>query len=150
MGCHIAVQYAADVSLAPKRSLFRKWALAAVSVLESVEYCELTIRVVGAAESGAHNERFRRKQGATNVLSFSYDDHKDPSRLLGDIVICAPVVQCEARDQGKTESAHWAHMVVHAIMHLCGHDHETPDQAAVMEALETCALRRIGFGNPYE
>lgn len=150
MECHVAVQYACDTSIVPDRRLFDQWVRAAIDVLGSVEYCEVTVRVVGTGESGALNERFRQKAGPTNVLSFTYDDAPDPTRVTGDIVICAPIVQQEARDHGKPETAHWAHMVVHAIMHLSGHDHETPDQADLMETLEARALGAIGFGNPYD
>ncbi len=150
MACHVAVQYACDTSIAPDKRLFERWVQAAIDVLDSVKHCEVTVRVVGTAESGALNERFRHKTGPTNVLSFAYDGTADATRVTGDIVICAPVVQQEARDHGKPETAHWAHMVVHAIMHLSGHDHETPDQADLMEMLEARALSAIGFGNPYE
>ncbi|MHB1951410.1 MAG: rRNA maturation RNase YbeY [Acidiferrobacteraceae bacterium] len=150
MALRVAVQYGCDPVIAPDRQSFRKWARAAISVLDPVPHCDITVRIVETGESQALNERFRHGTGPTNVLSFSYDNCADPSRISGDIVICAAIVREEARAQGKAENAHWAHMVVHAIMHLCGHDHETPDEAARMEALEVHALTAAGFGNPYD
>jgi len=105
---------------------------------------ELTIRIVDAAESQALNLDFRGKDKPTNVLSFQGD-----TVVLGDLVICAPVVAREAQEQGKALLAHWAHMVVHGCLHLQGLDHEDELEAVRMEARETRILKNLGFPNPY-
>jgi probable rRNA maturation factor len=110
----------------------------------------LTVRIVGKAEGARLNRRWRGKRGATNVLSFPGAELPgNGPDLLGDIVICAPVVDREARTQGKPRAAHWAHMVVHGALHLLGYDHETRAQAAVMESLEVKLLARLGVDDPY-
>jgi probable rRNA maturation factor len=106
---------------------------------------EVTLRIVGPAESRALNRRYRKKDKPTNVLSFPYDD----PGLLGDIVICAAVVNREAREQGKRREAHWAHMVVHGVLHLLGFDHIRPADAKVMERRERAILARLSFPDPY-
>jgi probable rRNA maturation factor len=105
----------------------------------------VTIRVVGAAESRRLNRRFRGKDKPTNVLSFPYD----VPGALGDVVICAPVVNREAREQGKAPAAHWAHMVVHGVLHLLGHDHIRAADAKMMEARERAILARLSYPDPY-
>jgi probable rRNA maturation factor len=118
---------------------------------------ELGVRVVGSAESRRLNARYRGKDRPTNVLSFS-PPYAAASRspkgvarpyLLGDLVICAPVVRSEAREQGKSLQAHWAHLVVHGALHLIGYDHEREAEAKRMERREVAVLRRLGFANPY-
>lgn len=105
---------------------------------------ELTIRIVGEDESRTLNRDYRGKDKPTNVLSFEGE-----GQVLGDLVICAPVVAREAVEQDKTARAHWAHMVVHGCLHLRGYDHEHDDDARRMEARETTILRKLGFSNPY-
>ena len=110
----------------------------------------LTVRVVGRAESQRLNRGFRGKDKPTNVLSFpASPEERALDGTLGDLVVCAPVVAREAREQGKAPPAHWAHMVVHGTLHLLGHDHERPRQARAMEALEVEILRGFGFDDPY-
>jgi len=134
----------------------------------------LTIRIVDAAESRRLNRTWRGKDKPTNVLSFPYQDPGPVSRVsgqsrtarvlrapaqdprpetqdlpLGDLVICAPVVAREARAQGKEGRAHWAHMVVHGVLHLLGFDHENDRDARIMEAREVATLKRIGYADPY-
>ena len=114
---------------------------------------ELGVRVVGSAESRRLNARYRGKDKPTNVLSFSPPyalraSGGGPS-LLGDLIICAPVVRAEAREQGKPLRAHWAHLVVHGALHLIGYDHEREAEAKRMERREVTVLRRLGFANPY-
>lgn len=122
---------------------------------------ELTIRIVGAAESRRLNRTWRNKDKPTNVLSFpaapvAPTGNGRPSRFpvkqfseLGDLAICAPVVAREAREQGKSPQAHWAHMVVHGVLHLLGYDHENDRDADVMEAHEVKILAQFGISNPY-
>ena len=103
----------------------------------------VTVRVVGAAESRRLNKAFRGKAKPTNVLSFGY------GRGHGDVVLCHPVIKKEARQQGKSLRAHYAHLVVHGVLHLRGHDHVTERAAARMERRETGVLRRLGIADPY-
>jgi probable rRNA maturation factor len=114
---------------------------------------ELTLRIVGAAESRALNRRYRKKDKPTNVLSFPSEKMGTDLDLspffLGDIVICAAVVNREAREQGKRREAHWAHMVVHGVLHLLGFDHIRPADAKVMERRERAILSRLSFPDPY-
>ncbi|MCB1807111.1 MAG: rRNA maturation RNase YbeY, partial [Candidatus Competibacteraceae bacterium] len=112
---------------------------------------ELTIRLVDEAESSMLNESYRHKQGPTNVLSFPFEAPipEIDMPLLGDIVICVPVVEHEAAEQNKPLMAHWAHLVIHGVLHLQGYDHQTETEADVMEALEVTLLDRLGFPDPY-
>jgi probable rRNA maturation factor len=113
---------------------------------------ELTLRIVGAAESRALNKRYRGKDKPTNVLSFVPSPVVGESQgegALGDLVLCAPVIAREAREQRKTLRAHWAHMIVHGCLHLRGYDHERPRDAGRMEARERNILKGLGFSDPY-
>ncbi|RRQ23029.1 rRNA maturation RNase YbeY [Thiohalobacter thiocyanaticus] len=128
---------------------FQRWAEAA---WRGEAGAELTLRLVDEAESAGLNRTYRGKSGPTNVLSFPVDAGDLPGLelpLLGDLVICAPVVAREAAEQDKTAEAHWAHMVVHGMLHLQGYDHLEPAQAVEMESLETDILRRLGYPDPY-
>ena len=114
------------------------------------EQAEVTVRLVDENEGAHLNQTFRGKQGPTNVLSFPFEAPPGVElALLGDIVICAPVVAREASGQGKPPVAHWAHMVVHGTLHLLGYDHIDPEQASRMEALEISVLEHLGYPNPY-
>ena len=103
----------------------------------------VTLRIVGESEGRRLNAKFRRKAKATNVLSFPYGAGR------GDVVLCHPVIAREARAQGKSVAAHYAHLVVHGILHLRGYDHEKKRDAQRMEAREIRLLRRLGFPDPY-
>jgi probable rRNA maturation factor len=145
----VAVQRATRTAGVPPVARLTRWALAA---LERKTRGELTVRVVGRGESAALNARYRGKRGPTNVLSFLSDPAAARSRELlplGDVVICASVVAREAREQGKTLAAHWAHMVIHGTLHLQGYDHENARDAAAMEARERTLLAGLGFPDPY-
>jgi probable rRNA maturation factor len=148
---HITIQQATDEALVPKKALLRKWAKTALSV--NNKPVEVTLRIVGMEEMTELNSTYRHKQGPTNVLSFPFEAPQDINMetiILGDIIICADVVNHEAEVQRKLPEAHWAHMVVHGIFHLLGYDHETDKDAEVMEALEIKIMRSLGFSNPYE
>jgi len=106
----------------------------------------VTIRVVGGVEGRALNRRYRGRDRATNVLTFVYDEGVS---LAGDIVLCAPVIAREARARRRTLEAHYAHLVIHGMLHLQGYDHERDDDAARMERREITLLRRLGYGDPY-
>ena len=130
----IAVQVA--VAGAPPATLLRRYA-------REISRADITLRVVGRTESQKLNKRFRKKNYATNVLSFPFGGGS------GDIVLCHPVIAREAREQGKALRAHYAHLVVHGVLHLRGHDHVRGAAAARMEKAEIRILRRLGFGDPY-
>lgn len=111
----------------------------------------LNIRIVDLAEGWALNRQWRGKDSPTNVLSFPADVPAAGNlRVLGDVVLCAPVIQREAVEQGKTSQAHWAHLVIHGVLHLLGFDHTDGPSADRMEGRETELLTALGFGNPYE
>ena len=138
----------------PAATAIRDWVQSALAVSEkSTAVSEVSVRVVDEAEMRTLNRDFRQQDKSTNVLSFPSGAiaglPADAGRLLGDIVICAPVVAREAAEQGKQLLHHWAHMVVHGVLHLRGYDHQSEEQAANMEALETQVLERHGIGNPY-
>lgn len=111
---------------------------------------QLTVRIVGEAEAATLNQDYRQRRGVTNVLSFPFGEpfHCQPP-LLGDIVICASRVAVEARQQNKPVLAHWAHLVVHGVLHLLGYDHLDSQQAQLMEDLEIIILEQLGFPDPY-
>ena len=115
------------------------------------EPSEVTVRIVDEPESQALNHQYRGKDKPTNVLSFPFEAPPGITvPLAGDLVICAPVVEREAQEQGKASEAHWAHMVIHGMLHLQGYDHIQDDDAEVMEALEIQLLAQLDIGNPYE
>ncbi len=145
----IAVQYACARRAVPAAVSLRRFAAAALRSRTNIH--ALTIRVVGGAESARLNATYRGKTGPTNVLSFPFQAPPQVIRdTLGDLVICAPVVAREARAQGKQPRAHWAHMVVHGVLHLLGHDHIKAREARVMEAFEKCILANLGYADPYD
>jgi probable rRNA maturation factor len=148
MRIRISVQRACEGWTVPEGRALRAWARAALT--DRRTEAALTVRVVGEEEGAALNGRFRGKNGPTNVLSFASEGIEaiDPT-FLGDVVICAPLVIHEAGEQRKAVQAHWAHLVVHGVLHLLGFDHERPGQAAQMEGLEIEILARLGFSDPY-
>jgi probable rRNA maturation factor len=148
MTIEIEVQNATVFGPVPDDGQLGRWAAAA---LRDRREAELTLRLVDEAESRALNERYRGKSAPTNVLSFPAELPAELDiPLLGDIVICAPLVAEEASSQGKPAEAHWAHLVVHGVLHLLGHDHQEEAEAGKMEALEIELLASLGFPNPYE
>lgn len=143
------LQIAAQTSSIPGKAEFREW-LNMLSRFVSVGPQSITVRVVEAEESQALNLQFRNKDAATNVLSFPSDlPEAFGADYLGDIVICASVVAHEARQQNKSLSEHWAHMLVHGVLHLQGYDHQQDEEAEAMEALEIKILAEMGFADPY-
>lgn len=149
---HITIQLAVnDEIFIPNKSLIRRWATKALKNHRITN--ELTIRIVNRDEMTELNKTYRNKNGPTNVLSFPFEmpDQIDlEQHILGDIVICAAIVNQEAQEQHKLLDAHWAHMVVHGVYHLLGYDHETDAEAEEMEALEIKTMQELGFTNPYE
>lgn len=137
----LSVQFASTQPPLPTATQLRKWAKAALRV-----DTEATILVVDEAEGRALNLTYRNKDYATNVLTFPLSETPN---LMGDIVICAPVVAREAKEQNKDLMAHFAHLTVHGILHLHGYDHEIEAQAELMESLEIQILAKLGYANPY-
>lgn len=115
----------------------------------AADVVQLSVRVVGEAESAQLNAQYRERNYPTNVLSFPADAVVPGLRVLGDLAICAAVVQHEASEQGKTVSAHWTHMVVHGVLHLLGFDHIKDDEAERMEALERRIMAELNYDDPY-
>lgn len=145
----LQVQNASGADWIPAEKSVRRWARAALGG-SGRERVELTVRVVDAEEGARLNQDYRHKAGPTNVLSFPFEDPPGvTTHMLGDLVVCAPVVEREAHEQDKALEAHWAHMVVHGVLHLCGYDHEVPAQAVDMESLETRILGELGYPDPY-
>ena len=138
----IAVQNASTARNVPAAARIRQWARAVLTVDARV-----TIRIVGQTEARLLNRSYRRKDYATNVLTFVFRDH---APLEGDLALCAPVITREARAQRKPVAAHYAHMIVHGLLHLQGYDHETDRDAAVMEKRERTLLARFGYPDPYK
>ncbi len=137
----LTLQLATEQTNIPSKAQFRKWAKAALRV-----DTEVTIRIVDAEEGRALNLAYRGKDYATNVLTFPLTEEP---HLMGDIIICAPVVTKEATEQNKPLEAHYAHLTVHGILHLHGYDHEIEEQASLMESIEVTTLTKLGYPNPY-
>jgi probable rRNA maturation factor len=135
------VQYAVKTPHLPTPAQFRRWARAALE-----RDARITVRLVGGREARALNRRFRGGDRPTNVLSFTL---QRAPHLEGDLALCAPVIAREARAQRKTRAAHYAHLVVHGVLHLQGYDHATERQARRMERRETRIVTSLGFPDPY-
>lgn len=166
MSIEVEVQNATDAENIPGMEQIQCWVEAALEGRK--ETAELVVRIVDVEESAQLNQQYRGKQGATNVLSFLFKVPEMATELssdsglsagsrlssemslLGDVVICAPVVEAQAREQGKELFAHWAHMVVHGCLHLIGLDHQVPKEADKMENMETKILKKLGYPAPYE
>ena len=137
----LTVQYGTRSAQLPSRARLRKWVRAAVGTSACI-----ALRIVGAREARRLNRCYRGRDYATNVLTFVYSDRRP---LAGDIAICAPVVAREARECGISREAHYAHLVVHGMLHLQGFEHENEREARRMERIETRILGQLGFADPY-
>ena len=143
------LQVASEAGRLPAQADFQAWC--AIALRQRSADSELTIRLVDEAEGRELNRTWRSKDYATNVLSFPADvpDELLDIPLLGDLVICVPVVEREAVEQGKTLDAHWAHLVIHGCLHLLGYDHILDSEAEEMEGLERILLAELGHPDPY-
>ena len=149
MGLKLDIQKVSQSSTLPDETLLNQWALQALD--DKNKKTEILLRIVDEQESRELNKAWRNKDAATNVLSFPVGEIiEQVPELLGDVVICAPIVEREAREQGKTSESHWAHLIIHGILHLQGYDHEQERNAKIMEAKEISILKNIGYSNPYE
>ncbi len=138
----LTVQYGIRSAQLPSRARLREWAHAALR-----RNLAVTLRIIGAHEARGLNRRFRGRNYATNVLTFAYPDQRP---LAGDLAICAPVAAREARERGIGREAHYAHLVIHGMLHLQGFDHENDRDARRMERLETRILAKLGYADPYK
>ncbi len=149
----VDVQIASECRLLPSIEQFTQWVKLATKDRAGAK---VVVRLVDEAESAQLNEMYRQKTGATNVLSFLFEMPQElpadavVDDILGDLVICAPVVAKEAAQQEKEPPSHWAHMVIHGCLHLQGYDHIDAEEAVVMESIEIGMLKSIGIDNPYE
>ncbi|MCL1073726.1 rRNA maturation RNase YbeY [Shewanella dokdonensis] len=143
------LQIASESTQLPAEADFLRWATTALD--GRLDEAEMTIRLVDEAESHQLNMDYRGKDKPTNVLSFPFEAPPGIELpLIGDLVICAPVVENEAQEQHKPLEAHWAHMVVHGCLHLLGYDHIDDAEAEEMEAIETELIESLGFSDPYK
>lgn len=134
----------------PELAELERWISAALQS-QQFEDAEVSVYIVDEEEGQELNAQYRGKEYPTNVLSFPADIAEEVGiPLLGDLVVCAPVVEREALEQGKTLSAHWAHMLIHGTLHLIGFDHIEDDEAIIMEALETQIVTGLGYPAPYQ
>ena len=146
----VDIQLADGSTKTPDARHIRGWVAAVFTTLERSPL-SLTVRVVGEEEMAKLNRRYRGRNQSTNVLSFPIEPLPGMrTDLLGDIVVCGPVVDREAATQHKSPMGHWAHMVVHGLLHLFGYDHESDQDAMVMEALEKSMLEGLGYSDPYQ
>jgi len=150
MAVKVHIQRATKLSALPSNQKIRKWVRTAL--VEGTGRFELTVRMVGAREGALLNWKWRRKKGPTNVLSFPAADNARvlAPGVLGDLVICAPVIAREAMQQGKSPDAHWAHMIIHGTLHLMGYDHIKLSETRKMESLEIKLLAAMGIADPYK
>jgi probable rRNA maturation factor len=152
MQTEFEIQRATKSITTPGDDQFQLW-IGAVPALQERRF-KLAIRIVDEAEAQRYNREYRNRDYATNVLSFPAElpeglPEEFRQSLLGDLLICAPVVTREAREQQRPEVDHWAHLTVHGLLHLLGYDHEQPGDAVVMESLETEILQKLGISDPY-
>jgi probable rRNA maturation factor len=147
----VHVNYAVPRRAIPAAASFRRWAEAAVEASRRRKPAELSIRVVDEREGHALNWRYRHKDCATDVLSFAAEVPRGiTTALLGDLVICAPIVARAARELRIPLKNHYAHLTIHGVLHLLGHDHQQTDDAARMKSLEIRTLRALGLPDPYQ
>lgn len=154
MTIDLELQIATNIKTLPHPSQFKKWVKVVFSnhfyKVKHLKDLELTIRIVDEVEIKQLNHKYRNKNKVTNVLSFegtiatAFDYY-----VLGDIIICAAVIEREAQQQRKELLSHWAHMVIHGILHLLNYDHEDPAEAAEMEQAEIVLMKKLGFSSPY-
>lgn len=152
MQVQVDIEIASASQQIPDSTLIEQWIGAALAQVESFNRAdaEVSLYIVDEDEGQSLNQQYRAKDYPTNVLSFPADLPEELNLpLLGDLVVCAPVVEREALEQQKTLTAHWAHMLVHGTLHLLGFDHIDDDEAEAMEALETRILTSLGFDAPY-
>lgn len=146
---YLDIQIATETSDYPSKPQFQQWVDAVLTDQE--QNSEIVIRLVDATESAELNQQYRHKQGPTNILSFPFEAPDGIEMdLLGDLVICAPKIADEARQQNKPLNDHWAHITIHGVLHLLGYDHIEDSEAEEMETLEIKLLNMLKIANPYQ
>lgn len=146
---YLDLQIASDFAEIPSLEQMQGWVDAVLT--DAAQDSEIVIRVVDEAESAALNSQYRHKQGPTNVLSFPFEAPEGfEMDLLGDLVICAPLLAQEASQQHKPLLHHWAHIIIHGVLHLIGYDHLDDAEAEEMEGLEIRILKALNIENPYQ
>jgi probable rRNA maturation factor len=144
----ITVQVIASNTFIPSRYFLQRWVNKALA--KQVGPSEVNIRLVSKKESAYLNNTYRHQTGPTNILSFPFEPPpKVSSNFLGDLVICAALVNQQAKQQAKTRLAHWAHLIIHGCLHLIGYDHVHDKDASKMESVEIQMLKELGYENPY-
>ncbi|MCD5363857.1 rRNA maturation RNase YbeY [Chromobacterium aquaticum] len=145
----LSLEVRSQTAVLPRPADLRRWSQAALQA--GVKQAQVSILIVDADEGRQLNHDYRGKDYATNVLSFALNEGEPVPGLplIGDLVLCAPVVEKEAAEQNKPLQAHYAHLLVHGMLHLQGFDHEQDDEAETMEALETVIMQRLGYPDPY-
>ncbi len=149
MTVNLTIQNICQANDIPSHDTMTQWANSALQTEQEVELC---VRIVDQEEIQQLNADYRGKNQPTNILSFPFDMHNVDLDvpILGDLVICADIIHSESKAQHKSRSAHWAHMIIHGVLHLQGFDHETDEQAEQMEKKEIELLAKFGYDNPYE
>jgi len=143
---NVDVQYACTAEALPKKEDFFLW----VNSVDYYDEANVCIRIVDTDESAHLNKKFRKKNAPTNVLSFKFDCPLDViPKTLGDIVICAALVDSEAREFLVTPQERWAHMTIHGLLHLLGYEHKKKQDAKDMELIEAQAMKKLGYSSPY-
>lgn len=149
MKIKITLQNVSQEKQIPTKADFKRWISKVLAKI--IQPTEITIRIVDAEESQSLNNYYRGKNQPTNILSFPFAVPPGvDTNLLGDLVICAPIVKQEAKEQNITLKAHYAHLTIHGVLHLLGFDHETAKSAKEMETLEIRYMEELGFTNPYK
>ncbi|KTC92968.1 MULTISPECIES: rRNA maturation RNase YbeY [Legionella] len=151
MSYHIDLQHACDEPIPVSDESLRTWA--ELALLEHMDSAELTLRLVDPTEITDLNHTYRHQNKPTNVLAFPSelpDNIELDYPLLGDVIICPLVLQQESQESGKSLQEHWAHIVIHGVLHLLGYDHIKDSDAGIMQALEVKLLSKLGFANPYQ
>ena len=148
MGMRLIIQNVSKTKAIPSKQQFRAWVAMALAPRRKNQ--EIIIRIVGVKEITKLNQHYRKKNKPTNIISFNFCPPANiKTNLLGDLVICAPIVKLEAKLQHKTILSHWAHLTVHGVLHLLGYDHKNAKEAQKMEGLEIKILKRLGVADPY-
>ena len=144
------IQRIVELDSLPSDDDFQLWVDKALA--DYSQHAEVVIRIVDTEEMTELNSQYRAKQGPTNILSFPFElpDGVEGIDLLGDLVVCATVLKQEAKQQNKALSAHWAHIIIHGVLHLLGYDHLTDDEAIEMESKEIVLLQELHIDNPYQ
>ena len=155
MNISVDLQIACRVKSAPREAEVHSWLEQAYQAgsTDALRPCDVSVRIVDEDESRQLNSQYRQQDKATNVLAFpaaSLGLPNGEADLLGDLVICGPLVEQEAEHQGKSPASHWGHLLIHGMLHLLGYDHETASQAAEMETVERRILAERGFEDPYQ